>query len=198
MRGGLIAFVAVALLCGNAALANVIGVTVEVDEPAIDVGERETLICYAQVMAPFDAPDNGIFGWDVSVRIDNPALLSLDVTTVDKTVYPSGWTSIPSTSSSGTPVPWGIEAIYDTEEFLVDVGVLDRVALFSVEYEGLSKGVASLAIEADFEIGADFLTWHGDVGADYGVALAPVEIVPEPATLCLLAVGSLSVIRRRR
>lgn len=194
MRGR-IGFALVAILmCSCLAQAAVVDVTVSVDKDRIDIGETATLSVFAQIMSPHDDAGNGIFGWDVDLRVGDTAVLGLDPASLDR----SGWTGNAMTSSSGTPVSWGLDAIYDTGESSTELGIGSPVRLFSITFEGASEGITTLTIEPDMVSGADFVSWGGNVGGDYSGAGIGITVVPEPVTICLLGLGGLAILRRWR
>ena len=199
-------FAAVILLASSLAQAEVIDVTVSVTGPAdevlpfvdgkyvIESGATAKLSVFGQLKVA-DA-GNGIFGWDVDLRVGDPSVLSLNPASVDR----SGWTGNASTSSDGTPTAWGLDGIYDTGEANSELGVSSAVRLFSIQFVGLSLGESSLTIEPDLTAGADFVTWKSGIGGDYSAASAMINVVPEPASMSLLATGALALllIWRRR
>ncbi len=190
------------LVCTTFAQAMVVDVTTSVDAPIVNgkyevnVGKTHTLSVFGQ-LKPADAdPSNGIFGWNVDLRVGDPGIIGLLVDTVDR----SGWDNEDLTSSSGTPVAWGIDAIYDTSFFDDAKGLSGPVLLFSVDFEALTTGITSLGIEPDYTTGADFLAHLEGGGGDYSAASATINVVPEPVSLSLLAAGTLALllIWRRR
>jgi len=194
MRGGIIAvFIFSAVI--SVADAAVVGVTASADKPLVGVGETGTLTVFAELMPGHTGAGNGIFGWDVDVRIADPTIIELLPAML---VLPPGvWTSNAMTSSPGAPMPWGLDAIYDTGEGADDLGLAGQVELFSIQYRGLADGVTTLSVEADMTSGADFVTWLGETGGDYSSASVGITI-PEPATMGLLGLGGLLLLRRCR
>lgn len=146
----------------------------------IDLGQTATLSVFGQ-----STTGSGIFGWDVSVHVSDPLIVGLLPATVDRT----GWTGNPATSSSGTSVANGINAIYDTGESSTSLGVGSPVRLFSVDFTGLALGQTTLQIDPDQTTGADFVTWASapEVGANYQQGSLLVTIVPEPCTSAVAA-----------
>lgn len=69
-------------------------------------------------------------------------------------------------------------------QLLLNVSLLERVA--PAEFTGLLPGIGDLAI----------MTVQGGSGSPYTDAL--VSVVPEPASLGLLGLGALGLMRRRR
>jgi len=194
MRGGIVAVLAcLSAIC--VADAAVVKVTASADKPLVGVGETGTLTVFAELTPGHSGAGNGIFGWDVDVLITNPTIIELLPATL---VLPPGvWTSGAVTSSTGTPTTWGIDAVYDTGEGADDLGLGAPVELFSVQYRGLADGNTTLSIEPDTTSGADFVTWLGETGGDYSNASVGIT-VPEPATLELLGLGGLLLLRRGR
>lgn len=183
---------ATVLLC-SVARGAVILVTVA-SPITIDVGQTATLTVYGQVAGPSATPGNGVFAWDVDLRVGDPNVVSILAGTVDR----SGWTGDGFTSSSGTVRSWGLDAIYDTGEGSDSLGLAGPVRLFSVEFRGLAPGETTLTIQPDATVGADFVTWKGDLGGDYSRASLTVTVVPEPATSALLALGAAVAVARPR
>ena len=190
------------LLCTALAQAEVIDVTTSVDAPdvggkyQVNLGETHTLSVFGQLKVA--SSGNGIFGWDVDLRVGDTAILGLLAGTVDRT----GWDNeAPPISSPGTPMPWGIDAIYDTSFLDETKGLSEPALLFSVDFTSLSIGESSLTIEPDATSGADFVAHLVGEGGDYSAAFAIINVVvAEPASISLLATGALVLlmIRRRR
>ena len=190
------------LVAAGVAQAAAVDVTVEASKETINIGETGTLTVYGQLGPAFAVAGNGIFGWDVDLRIADPTIVELlpasfklgpDTATPDPD--DTIWTRNPLTSSMGTPTAWGLDAIYYTGEDANDLGLADMAELFSIQYRGLADGMTTLSVEPDITSGADFVTWLGDSGGDYSGASVEIT-VPEPATLALLGFGSLLVLRR--
>ena len=190
------------LACSTFAWAGTVNVTTSVDAPFVDgkyeveVGDTHTLSVFGQLKPAYAYEGNGIFGWDVDLRVGDPDILGLLADTVDR----SGWDDEGSTSSSGTAVTWGVDAIYDTSFSDETKGLDDPVRLFTVDFTGLSVGESTLMIEPDYTTGADFLPHLDGVGGAYLAAFAPIRVVPEPASIILLATAALVLllICRRR
>lgn len=184
------------------AQAAVVDVTVSVDAPLVggkyqvNLGATHTLSVFGQ-LKPADAdPHNGILGWDVDLRVEDTAIIDLLTATVDRT----GWDNDALGSSSGTPTTWGLDAIYDTRFFDDTKGLTSPVVLFSVNFTGFSAGESKLTIEPDYTTGADFVAHLVGEGGDYSAASAMINVVPEPASISLLATGALALLvtwRRR-
>ncbi len=179
-----IAFAVVAMsvpLAADFAAAAVVVTVVPTSPVVLSVGETATLAVLAQ-----STSGSGIFGWDVNLRIADPAIVDL----VDGTLDRSGWTGNPATSSDGTLVADGIDAIYDTADVDMTKGLGAPVQLFSIDVRGLAEGVTTLAIEPDATTGTDFLTWASEVGADYTQASVTLTVVPEPSSALLAAAAA--------
>jgi len=177
----------------NLLQASVIDVTVSASKSTIGIGETATLSVFGQLKPGYAAAGNGIFGWDVDLRLSDPSILGILPATLDR----SGWTGTPSTSSSGTVKSWGLDAIYDTGEGSSSLGVGGPVGLFSVQFTGLALGTTTFTVEPDMVTGADFVTWLGNTGGDYSAASQTITVTPEPATVSLLGLGALALFRRR-
>jgi len=111
------------------------------------------------------------------------------------------------TSSSGTinGTTGDLEAIYDSDNGTAKtLGLTSRVALFSVDIQGLSQGTTSLTVQYDLTAGPDFELWQSGIGGntyrsgDYSLATTNIEVTPEPTTMALLGLGALTVLARRR
>jgi len=196
MRGlSVIAFVA-CLAITSVVHAEPVGVTVEASKDTINIGETGTFTVYGQLLTGHTGAGNGVFGWDVDLRIADPTIIELLPATF--ALPPGVWTSNAMTSSQGTPMAWGLDAIYNTGEDSTEIGIDARVELFSVDYRGVAEGTTTLSVEPDLTTGADFATWQGESGGDYSQASGSITVVPEPATLGLLGLGGLLLIRRLR
>lgn len=175
----------------QAELEPVVDVTTSINAPLVGgkyqvtLGDTYTLSVYGQLKSAWATEDNGIFSWDVDLRVGDTSILSLLMATVDR----SGWTNYKTTSSSGTPTTWGLDAIYDTGESSTDLGLDSAVRLFSIDFTATKAGQSTLAIEPDYTTGSsggDFITWNTDMGGDYSLATATVNVVPEPNSLILV------------
>jgi hypothetical protein len=173
--------------------ASSINVTVSSSKSTIGIGETATLTVYGQVKSTYATTNNGIFGWDVDLHLADSSLIQLLSGTLSRT----GWTNTPSTSSSGTALSWGLDAIYDTGESSSTLGLTSPVRLFSVNFTGLAQGSTNFSISADATSGTDFLTWNSNTGGDYSNASIPITVTPEPATLGLLLLGGAAALARR-
>lgn len=178
------------MLCSASAQAGVISISTLVNAPFVDgkyemyVGETRTLSVFGQLKPGSANAGNGIFSWDVDLRIGDTGILDLLNDTLDR----DGWTNFPATSSDGTPTVWGLDAIYDSGETNTEMGVGSPVQLFSINFTALTVGESSLTIEPDDTIGADFITWNTETGGDYSDASVPINaLVPEPASIIFLA-----------
>lgn len=193
------------LVCAGFAQAEAIDVTVSVDAPfdgekyTVVLGNTHKLSVFGQVKpeAVDEGKDNGIFGWDVDLRVGDANILEFLRATMDPprwTNRPPDWTGNPDTSSDGTPMSWGIDAIYDTGEDDKALGVESPIQLFSIPFKGISLGESGMTIEFDDTTGTDFVTWDDDIGGDYSAAVAQIRVVPEPASMSLLGVAALMLI----
>lgn len=186
----------VLLICATMAQAAAIDVTTSVDAPYVDgkyqinIGETHTLSVFGQLKGAAASSGNGIFSWDVDLRVGDTGILGLLTDTVDR----SGWTDYSGTSSDGTPTAWGLDAIYDTGEGDTEFGVGGPVRLFSIDFTGVSVGESTLMIEPDDTVGTDFLTWNTELGGDYAAGFATINVVPEPASISLLVTGALALL----
>ena len=196
MRGHVLLLFAFCACLVTASIAEgaAVEVTVWADKDPISIGETATLTVYGQLMPGYADAGNGIFGWDVDLRVGDTAILELLPATLDR----SGWTGNAMTSSSGTPVSWGLDAIYDTGEADTEMGIGSPVALFSIQFKGLSLGITTLTVEPDMVSGADFVSWQGATGGNYSGASVDITVVPEPATISFLGLGMAALLRRRR
>lgn len=181
------------LMCPASAWADVaIDVTTSPNgEYEMYVGETRTLLVFGQLKPGAANAGNGIFSWDVDLRIGDTGVIGLLTDTVDR----NGWTNFSATSSDGTPTAWGLDAIYDTGETDTEKGVGSPVRLFSVEFTALAVGESSLTIEPDNTVGADFITWNTETSGDYSGASVQINVlVPEPASIIFLATSALSLL----
>ncbi|MGC9455761.1 MAG: PEP-CTERM sorting domain-containing protein [Phycisphaerae bacterium] len=187
--------VAVLMFFSLAAQAAVIDVTVEPDKAEIGVGERTTLVFYGQLKGPYANADNGLFSWALDLVVSDPSVLTVDTASVDR----SGWWNDASSSSSGTPMAWGLQGIYDSEDDDTERGLSGKVRLFSVDVIGAAEGTADVFVRPDTSDFADpdFQTWEGDLGGDYAGASAAIT-VPEPASIAMLGVGGMLALSRRK
>ena len=152
------------------------------------VGEIHTLSVFGRLKLP--NAGNGIFSWDVDLRIGDTGIIGLLTDTLDRI----GWTNNEFTSSDGMPTAWGLDAIYDTGEADTEMGVNSSVRLFSINFIALAVGESSLTIEPDNTVGADFITWNTETGGDYSNASVMISVVPEPASIIVLASSALALL----
>jgi len=183
--------------------AAAVDVTVSASKSTIGIGETATLSVFGQLKPGYAAAGNGIFGWDVDLRVADPTIVGLDPATLLRPGEPPRvdakvWTSNALTSSHGTAKPWGVNAVYDTGEDRADLGLSSRVELFSIQFTGLALGTSTLTVEPDITTGADFVTWLGNTGGDYSGASQGITVTPEPATISLLGLGILALLHRRK
>lgn len=190
----------VLVLASAAQAGAIVDVTSSINASLVDgkyrltLGEKYTLSVFGQLKESAASSDNGIFSWDVDLRVGDTSVLSLLTATVDRT----GWEKNPSTSSSGTPTTWGLNAIYDAAVSNTELGIGTPVRLFSVNFTAAKRGLSTLAIQPDDTIGADFFTWTSDssspvVAGDYSLATATINVVPEPNSLFLIIAAALSL-----
>ena len=182
------------------AQASVVDVTVSANKPQdvqgrylVDIKDPlATLTVWGQVKPGVAQAGNGIFGWDVDLRVSDPSVLQILAATL---VRDNIWTRQAATSSSGTAQSWGIDAIYDTGENGSGLGLGARVPLFTVQVAGLAQGAATVTVEPDTTSGADFVTWLNQTGGDYGQASQAFMVTPEPCTLGLVLLGAAAILR---
>jgi hypothetical protein len=93
-----------------------------------------------------------------------------------------------------------LEAVWDTQFNDQAKGFGADVVLFTIEVQGLTRGTGSLSITGNPIQGADFITHQGagDDSGVYSLASTNIEVVPEPASLSLLGLGGLAMLRWRR
>ena len=180
------------LMCSTSAKADVaIDVTTSPNgNHEMYVGETHTLSVFGQLKPGAANAGNGIFSWDVDLRIGDTGIINLLTDTLDRI----GWTNNEFTSSDGMPTAWGLDAIYDTWETDTEMGVNSSVRLFSIDFIALAVGESSLTIEPDNTVGADFITWNTETGGDYSNASVMISVVPEPASIILLASSALALL----
>lgn len=187
----------VLLMVSMAQAETVVDVTTSINAPMVanayqlNLGETYTLSVCGQLKTSAATQDNGIYSWCVDLRVGDTDVLDLLVGTVDR----SGWQNDSYTSSSGTSTAWGIQAIYDLSNMGDDnLGVDAAICLFTVNFTAANVGASVLTIEPNYKTGGDggdFITNGCDMGGDYSVATATVNVVPEPQTLALMVSGLL-------
>jgi len=199
------ALVLAVLVLPSLAQAAIVDVTVASDKSQIQIGEKALVTVSAQVRAGTGAASNdGLFAWGVDLTLGdvilgpgvtntaNPDILSLPSTAV----IGSAWDGA---GNSGTPKSWGLEAIGDTQFNNQTRGFGAQVVLFTVEVEGKALGIGSFSITGNPFQGADFITHQGvsDDSGFFGSAMTNIQVVPEPASLALLSIWALALVRRR-
>jgi hypothetical protein len=197
------------LICVLVSMAHgaVIDVTCEADRLEIEVGETTTVTVWAKVRPGSGAATkDGIFAWGADLLLEDLLLGSgvSDTPDVPDILGLSGPASIgpdwDQAGSQGQSKAWGLEAIWDTQAMDQSRGFGARVKLFTVELEGKALGTGQLRVRGNDIQGADVLTHQGmgDDTASFDGATTSITVVPEPATLGLLGVGALALLRRRR
>jgi hypothetical protein len=194
------------ILIPTVAQAAIIDVTVASDKSQIQIGEKAVVTVSAQVRPGTGAASNdGLFAWGVDLTLGdvilgpgvvdtaNPDILSLPGTAV----IGAAWDGA---GSGGTRKSWGLEAIWDTQFNNQTRGFGSEVVLFTVEIEGLALGTGSVSITGNPIQGADFITHQGagDDSGYFGSAMTNIRVVPEPASIALLGLGTVALLRRRR
>ena len=194
------------LLVASSGYAAVVNVFLGADVPVINIGDTATLTVSAQVKSGHATSGNGLFSWDMDLAKygDTDALGFVPAS------YARGapWSGVlGADASSGMVFGDRLDAVFDYT-MAADVGLTSPVILFSIDVEGLKAGTCTVTVEADYTVGSgvagsDILTvlfgaGETESGGDYSGASVDITVLPEPATLALLGVGGLLVLRRRR
>lgn len=175
-------------LCGliHTGQAQVVSVSLRLDNPSIGVGQSTTLRVLAQVVSDQRPNADRIFSWYIDLLNASPTLARLDFNQLIKPTADND----PLTSSRGKPDGANLRGVYDTFLNLANAGVNQPVELFSVPVEGLAQGTATFQVRAGTgvpNLTADFIvapTGGGDplLGGDYRQAAIPLQV--GPATDC--------------
>jgi hypothetical protein len=197
-------WIVVALLltaCGVCFGARKIDVFVEADATQLQVGEKTQVRVLARVKGAFAREEDGIAGWCLNLELGSPQQVRVVPGSMDR----GNWL----TAGSGLALESG--GLFDLEGmdlFSASKGVAGKSLLFTAEVEAV--GVGSSRVYAApgrniASIGADFVLatsptdqGSGHVRGDYTEAETTLTVVPEPASLSLLALGALAVLRRPR
>jgi len=184
----LVSVAATVLLAAGPARAAAVQVTLAADDLYLHVGETTTISVMGQIQWP-TGEDDGIGAFDVDLILSDACVLSLVPGSVNRPDTYAG--------SDGSPMPFGLDAV--TGAYLArSYGVYGPRTLFTAEVEAAAAGECMVAVGPDYTWGADFVLWEsGSVLAFYSAG-ATIEVVPEPGTSSLLALGALALLRRRR
>jgi hypothetical protein len=161
--------------------AQVVNVTMSLDNNQISVGGTTLLHVYAEIVPAQQATADRIFSWYVDLVNSSGNIATNDVSRLLKPASDND----PRTSSSGRAEGVNVRAIYDTFINLPNAGRTNAVELFNVPVVGVSTGRVTLAVQAGTtaNLSADFIVapkGGGDplIGGIYSAAKIPLDVVP--------------------
>ncbi len=196
MRNFLIAVVLVGLLAAPSLAASWLDIKVEPGSSVIDLGEQTVVT----LMVRNRVPGEGVYGLQGSVIptvLDGtpPVLANVGGLTFD----PAYQAAPPSFSSEvGTPGNGGVADFGSARTGLtVDEHGQTWVPFATYTVKGVNQGVVNLWFEYEFDDPIVQVVPSPDAANVYSVG-ATITVVPEPATLAMLALGGLLIARRRR
>jgi hypothetical protein len=169
--------------------AQVVAVTMSLDDSSIVVGEGTTLRVYAQVVPNVRTNADRIFSWYVDVLNTNGVAAVADYGAMLKATSDN----YPQTSSNGVSQGSNRVGIYDTFLDLPGAGVSNAVELMAIPVSGAGAGQTRFRVRAGTGVpalSADFLVapkGGGDPleGGDYAAAFADLTVIE--ATPCDIA-----------
>jgi hypothetical protein len=169
-----------AALCPAALPAQVVSVTMSLDDSSINVGEGTTLHVYAQVVPNVRTNADRIFSWYVDVLNTNGAAAVADYGAMLKAASDN----YPQTSSNGVSQGSNRVGIYDTFLDLPGAGVSNAVELMSIAVSGAAAGQTRFRVRAGTGVpalNADFLVAPKGggtpyEGGDYSAAFADLSV----------------------
>ncbi len=164
-----------AVLASATAASGGIVVSIEPDNPTVDLGEFVTV----DIMATIDEP---VVAWGLDLTIDVPAF--------------AGWTA------TAIGLDWDVTGTLDGDGLAglrFPTGIMGEVLLATLTFEGLSEGETLLSLSSGPEEDEGILLEFGDLAAGVQFTPATLTVTPEPTTLALLLVASaMAMVRRRR
>lgn len=193
-----------ALLClvlgwGTGASAEMVSVTLSVDDALLDIDETTTVHVFAQVTEGA-AADNGIYAYALNLLADVTDIA--DILSVDQLGDPDEFFSDP-----GTILSDGLHDIYGGDGgFFTDQnrGIGSPFEFLALEVQGRAEGEVSFSASLADNAGAVgipdgfLLQQPGAVDVDFGEGVT-ITVIPEPTMLVLSSVTFLlaATLRRR-
>jgi hypothetical protein len=159
------------------------------DNPLLSVGESTIVHVSAFVDDPAASGTNGLVLWQMDIDVDIAGILGITDNTFvapdPSDMFDSGWSYNAVTGDAST------YALKDDDSSST-IGVDVSTEIFNFEVTALSEGTATYTLRNGI---GDLVDGTPFDAADLAYS---IEVIPEPSSLVLLAIGGLALNRRRK